>query len=180
MISSLCLFPQGSPYRGEKNGKTRIILSVMPRMCKGGNHTLSSFVLRLMALLCMFVDHAGLALFPSVGIFRCIGRLAFPLNCFGRAGFSPYARHQGIRAAAAASGSHFGGSLRPAHLRQNFQCHGAECRVLAAAGAARAVCRPHAEGKSAAQRDGCLFADAGCHGCQGQFRLAGRRALSGV
>ena len=30
----------------------------------------------------MFIDHAGLALFPSVGIFRCIGRLAFPLYCF--------------------------------------------------------------------------------------------------
>lgn len=82
MIFSLCLFPRGSPYRGEKTGKTRIILSVMPCMRKGGNHTLSSFVLRLMALLCMFVDHAGLALFPSVGIFRCVGRLAFPLYCF--------------------------------------------------------------------------------------------------
>lgn len=30
----------------------------------------------------MCVDHAGLALFPSVGAFRCIGRLAFPLYCF--------------------------------------------------------------------------------------------------
>ena len=30
----------------------------------------------------MFIDHAGLALFPSAGVFRCIGRLAFPLYCF--------------------------------------------------------------------------------------------------
>ena len=30
----------------------------------------------------MCVDHAGLALFPSVGAFRCIGRPAFPLYCF--------------------------------------------------------------------------------------------------
>ena len=43
---------------------------------------LSSFALRLLALVCMCVDHAGLALFPSVSAFRCIGRLAFPLYCF--------------------------------------------------------------------------------------------------
>ena len=39
-------------------------------------------LLRLIACVCMFIDHAGLALFPSVGVFRCIGRLAFPLYCF--------------------------------------------------------------------------------------------------
>lgn len=43
---------------------------------------MSSFALRLLALSCMCVDHAGLALFPSVGLFRCIGRAAFPLYCF--------------------------------------------------------------------------------------------------
>ena len=43
---------------------------------------LSSFVLRLIALVCMCVDHAGLALFPSASAFRCVGRLAFPLYCF--------------------------------------------------------------------------------------------------
>ena len=42
----------------------------------------SSFALRLLALLTMLVDHAGLALFPQVGAFRCIGRLSFPLYCF--------------------------------------------------------------------------------------------------
>ena len=30
----------------------------------------------------MCVDHAGLTLFPSHGVFRCIGRIAFPLYCF--------------------------------------------------------------------------------------------------
>lgn len=30
----------------------------------------------------MIIDHAGLALFPSVGLFRCVGRVAFPLYCF--------------------------------------------------------------------------------------------------
>ena len=43
---------------------------------------LSSFSLRLMALISMFFDHAGLALFPSINAFRCVGRIAFPLYCF--------------------------------------------------------------------------------------------------
>lgn len=43
---------------------------------------MTSFLLRLLALVSMFVDHAGLALFPRIGLFRCIGRLAFPLYCF--------------------------------------------------------------------------------------------------
>lgn len=43
---------------------------------------MSSFALRSLALCCMLVDHAGLALFPNIGAFRCVGRLAFPLYCF--------------------------------------------------------------------------------------------------
>ena len=39
-------------------------------------------MLRLLALLSMLADHTGLALFPRVGVFRCVGRLAFPLYCF--------------------------------------------------------------------------------------------------
>ena len=30
----------------------------------------------------MIIDHAGLALFPDIGLFRCIGRLSFPIYCF--------------------------------------------------------------------------------------------------
>jgi len=30
----------------------------------------------------MLIDHAGLALFPHLGFFRCIGRLSFPIYCF--------------------------------------------------------------------------------------------------
>ena len=30
----------------------------------------------------MLIDHAGLALFPAVGLFRCVGRISFPLYCF--------------------------------------------------------------------------------------------------
>ncbi len=43
---------------------------------------MSSFALRLLALLAMFADHAGLALFPAIGAFRCVGRLSFPIYCF--------------------------------------------------------------------------------------------------
>ena len=39
-------------------------------------------MLRALALITMMIDHAGLALFPRVGAFRCVGRLAFPLYCF--------------------------------------------------------------------------------------------------
>lgn len=49
---------------------------------KGAFACLSSFLLRLLALVCMCADHIGLALFPSVNAFRCVGRLAFPLYCF--------------------------------------------------------------------------------------------------
>jgi len=51
------------------------------RLLKGGS-SLSSFFLRLMALVSMCLDHAGLALFPSVSAFRSVGRIAFPLYCF--------------------------------------------------------------------------------------------------
>lgn len=43
---------------------------------------MSSFMLRLIALMSMMIDHAGLALFPDIGLFRCIGRLSFPIYCF--------------------------------------------------------------------------------------------------
>ena len=43
---------------------------------------MSSFALRTLALASMIIDHAGLALFPDIGLFRCIGRLSFPLYCF--------------------------------------------------------------------------------------------------
>lgn len=38
--------------------------------------------LKLVACVCMFIDHIGGALFPEVQIFRIIGRAAFPLFCY--------------------------------------------------------------------------------------------------
>lgn len=43
---------------------------------------MTSFTLRLLALALMLVDHAGMALLPTVPILRGIGRAAFPLYCF--------------------------------------------------------------------------------------------------
>lgn len=43
---------------------------------------MSSFLLKLIAAVSMFCDHAGLILFPKAEVFRMIGRLAFPLYAF--------------------------------------------------------------------------------------------------
>ena len=43
---------------------------------------MSSFVLKLIAAVTMFIDHAGLILFPAAEFMRIIGRLAFPLYAY--------------------------------------------------------------------------------------------------
>ena len=43
---------------------------------------MSSFALKILAIIFMTVDHVGLLLFPSVRILRAIGRLAFPIFAF--------------------------------------------------------------------------------------------------
>lgn len=43
---------------------------------------MSSFTLKLLAILFMTIDHIGLLLFPSVKILRAVGRLAFPIFAF--------------------------------------------------------------------------------------------------
>ena len=40
---------------------------------------MSSFAIKIIAAVTMFIDHMGLLLFPQYRIFRIIGRLAFPL-----------------------------------------------------------------------------------------------------
>lgn len=43
---------------------------------------MSSFVLKLIAAVTMFIDHAGLLLFPDLEFMRILGRLAFPIYAF--------------------------------------------------------------------------------------------------
>jgi len=46
------------------------------------NGFLSSNVLKIIALISMTIDHMGLILFPNIIIFRCIGRIAFPVFAY--------------------------------------------------------------------------------------------------
>ncbi len=43
---------------------------------------MSSFVLKIIAAVTMFIDHAGLLLFPELEFMRILGRLAFPIYAF--------------------------------------------------------------------------------------------------
>ncbi len=43
---------------------------------------MSGFLLKLLALVTMLIDHTGHVLFPGVMWMRYIGRLAFPIYCF--------------------------------------------------------------------------------------------------
>ena len=43
---------------------------------------LSSFALKMIAILTMTIDHMGFILFPQALWMRGIGRLAFPIFCF--------------------------------------------------------------------------------------------------
>lgn len=40
--------------------------------------------LKLIAILCMVVDHVGTVFFPGYPAFRWVGRLAFPIFCYCR------------------------------------------------------------------------------------------------
>ena len=43
---------------------------------------MSSFVLKLLAMISMAIDHTGALLFPGNEVLRLIGRIAFPIYCF--------------------------------------------------------------------------------------------------
>ena len=43
---------------------------------------MSSFVLKIIAVLAMTIDHIGYALFPNITFLRAIGRIAFPIFAF--------------------------------------------------------------------------------------------------
>lgn len=49
-------------------------------------------LIRLIACICMFIDHAGKMLFPQCPVMRLIGRLAFPLFAYGIAVGAVYTR----------------------------------------------------------------------------------------
>ena len=50
-------------------------------------------LLRLIACVCMFIDHAGKMLFPQLTWMRMVGRLAFPLFAYGIAVGAAMTRH---------------------------------------------------------------------------------------
>ena len=50
-------------------------------------------LLRLIACVCMFIDHAGKMLFPHLIWMRLVGRLAFPLFAYGIAVGAAMTRH---------------------------------------------------------------------------------------
>ena len=62
---------------------------VCPREVKTNRNT---GLIRLIACLCMAVDHAGKMLFPQYPVMRLIGRLAFPLFAYGIAVGAVYTR----------------------------------------------------------------------------------------
>ncbi len=65
--------------------KARRLLTTPPSFPEGESRlrtNLDTDFLKLIAILSMLVDHIGGAFFPEVGIFRWIGRLAFPLFCY--------------------------------------------------------------------------------------------------
>lgn len=39
-------------------------------------------MLKIIAVISMFIDHVGAVLFPNIILFRIVGRLAFPIYCF--------------------------------------------------------------------------------------------------
>ena len=43
---------------------------------------INTFVLKLIAIISMLIDHIGAILFPSSEVLRIIGRLAFPIFAF--------------------------------------------------------------------------------------------------
>jgi hypothetical protein len=54
----------------------------------------SGSTMKIIACIIMLIDHAGLILFPSVGIFRIIGRIGFPLFAFFIAEGCRYTKHK--------------------------------------------------------------------------------------
>ena len=43
---------------------------------------INSFTLKMIAIICMVIDHVGYVLFPAQPVLRMIGRISFPIFCF--------------------------------------------------------------------------------------------------
>lgn len=54
----------------------------------------SGSTMKIIACIIMLIDHAGLILFPSIGIFRIIGRIGFPLFAYFIAEGSHYTKRK--------------------------------------------------------------------------------------
>lgn len=55
---------------------------VLPQKGPRLKTNLNTDLLKLVAIVSMLIDHIGGAFFPEAGIFRWIGRLAFPIFCY--------------------------------------------------------------------------------------------------
>ena len=55
---------------------------------------LNNNVLKIIAAISMLLDHIGLILFPSIEIFRILGRIAFPIFAFTIAEGAKYTRNK--------------------------------------------------------------------------------------
>ena len=65
--------------------RLRRVLTVPPVLPAAGPRlktNLDTDLLKLAAIASMLIDHIGGAFFPEIGLFRWIGRLAFPLFCY--------------------------------------------------------------------------------------------------
>ena len=56
--------------------------AVIPQTGPRLKTNLDTDLLKLIAIAAMLIDHIGGAFFPEVGVFRWIGRLAFPIFCY--------------------------------------------------------------------------------------------------
>ena len=57
-------------------------LAAIPQTGPRLKTNLDTDLLKLVAIAAMLIDHIGGAFFPEAGVFRWIGRLAFPIFCY--------------------------------------------------------------------------------------------------
>ena len=74
-----------SPPSEPLSARVRRVLTTPPAIPSDGPRlktNLDTDLLKLVAIAAMFLDHFGDVFFPGVGIFRWVGRIAFPLFCY--------------------------------------------------------------------------------------------------